>query len=32
MVDYLQQVAYIGLKNQIVLLEARETISIKEEI
>ena len=30
--DYLQQVAYMGLKDQIVLSQARDTISIKEEI
>jgi len=35
MADYLQQVVqvvYIGLKDQIVLSQARDTISIKEEI
>jgi len=32
MADYLQQVAYMGLKDQIVLSQARDTISIKEEI
>jgi len=30
--DYLQQVAYMGLKDQIVLSQTRDTISIKEEI
>jgi len=32
MANYLQQIAYMGLKDQIVLLQARDTISIKEEI
>ena len=32
MADYLQQVAYMGLKDQVVLLQAKDTISIKEEI
>jgi len=32
MVNYLQQIAYMDLKDQIVLLQARDTISIKEEI
>jgi len=32
MANYLQQVAYMGLKGQIVLLQTRDTISIKEEI
>jgi len=30
--DYLQQVAYMGLKDQIVLSQTRDTISIKEDI
>jgi len=32
MADYLQQVAYMGLKDQIVLSQTRDTISIKGEI
>jgi len=32
MVNYLQQIAYMDLKDQIVLSQARDTISIKEEI
>jgi len=32
MADYLQQVVYMGLKDQIALSQARDTISIKEEI
>jgi len=32
MVNYLQQIAYMDLKDQIVLSQTRDTISIKEEI